>query len=128
MSLSRFESRFIRLQDDYPTGMTAPAVLQRALAMLADLAADTLETDAGRARAMLEQASIRIESLFQDWADVAEALAGWRRGVTYFPAEDGRDVRSQAIREAERMMRRLAEDFSTGKDDGDTYRSSSMSQ
>ena len=128
MSLSRFESRFVRLQEDYPTGMTAPAVLRRALAMLADLAANTLETDAVRARSMLEQASIRIETLFQDWTDVAERLAGWRRDVIFAPAEDGRGVRSHAIREAERMMRALAEEIPTAAVGEDAYLSSFMSQ
>ena len=127
MSLSRFESRFVRLQDDYPTGITAPAVLRRALAMLADLAADTLETDAERARSMLTRAGNRIETLFQDWPDIAGPLADWRRAVTLFPADDGQHLRCHAIREAERMMQ-TAEAAPARADGDESYRSSSMSQ
>ena len=127
MSLSRFESRLVRLQDDYPTGITAPAVMRRAIAMLADLAADTLETDAEKARGLLVHAALRIETLFQDWPDIATPLADWRRDVTLYPADDGQEVRCRAIREAERMMRSSNEapGLAAGKD---AYRSSSMSQ
>ena len=127
MSLSRFESRFVRLQDGQQTGITAPATLTRALAMLADLAADTLETDAETARSMLTQACKRIETLFQDWPDIAAPLADWRRTVTLFPADDGQHLRCHAIREAERMMR-PAEATPIWSDDDEPYRSSSMSQ
>ena len=128
MSLSRFESRFVRLEQDYPTGMTATAVLQRALAMLADLAADTLETDAERARTLLSGAALRIETLFRDWPDVAEPLTDWRRDITFFPADEGRALRCRAIREAERRIRSIVEEAPASMDDGKAYRSSSMSQ
>jgi len=128
MSLSRFESRFVQLREDDPTGSTAPAILQRAMAMLADLAADTPEEDAERARAMLTQAALRMETAFRDWPDITEPLAGWRRDVTLCPADDGRALRCHAIRAAERLLRSAVE---TAAEEGlgdDAYRSSSMSQ
>ncbi len=127
MSLSRFESRFVRLRENEPTGMTAPAVLRHSLAMLADLAADTPETDAERARGMLTRAAVRIESLFLDWPDIAKPLAGWRRDLVFYPADNGQQLRCHAIREAERLMKSAEETFNeTGGEDA--YRSSSMSQ
>ncbi|RVU36644.1 hypothetical protein EOI86_15820 [Hwanghaeella grinnelliae] len=128
MSLSRFESRFVRLQNDYPTGMTATAVLRRALAMLADLAADTLETDAEQARGLLTGAARRIETLFADWPDIAGPLVDWRRMISLFPADDGKALRCHAIREAERMMRSASEGDPAESGGEDAYRSSSMSQ
>ena len=128
MSLSRFESRFVRLRNDYPAGMTATAVLKRALAMLADLAADTLETDAESARALLTGAGRRIETLFSDWPDIAGPLADWRRMIALFPADDGKALRCHAIREAERMMRLASEGDLVKTGGEDAYRSSSMSQ
>lgn len=128
MSLSRFESRFVRLQNDYPTGMTATAVLQRALAMLADLAADTPEIDAENARGLLTGAGRRIETLFTDWPDIAGPLADWRRMISLFPADDGKALRCHAIREAERMIRLASEGDPVQTGGEDAYRSSSMSQ
>ncbi|WP_425407522.1 hypothetical protein [Hwanghaeella sp.] len=128
MSLSRFESRFVRLEQDYPTGMTAPAVLQRALAMLADLAADTLETDAERARILMTGAALRIETLFRDWPDVVAPLTEWRRDITLFPADDGMALRCRAIRQAESRIRSIVEEAPPPTGDELPYRSSSMSQ
>lgn len=128
MSLSRFESRFVRLREDYPTGISPTAVLQRSLAMLADLAADTLETDAERARTFLTGSAQRIETLFQDWPDVADPLADWRRMISLCPAEDGKALRCHAIREAERMLRAASEKEPARNAGADAYRSSSMSQ
>lgn len=128
MSLSRFESRFIHLRDDNPADLTVSAALQRAMAMLADLAADTPEEDVERARSMLTQASIRIETAFQHRPDIAGPIAGWRRDVSLCPADDGRTLRCHAIRAAERLLRAAGDGATDTPQEVDAYRSSSMSQ
>lgn len=134
MSLSQFEGRLAGLRNDIPTGPGPRAVLQRAhalqnaLAMLADLAADTLEPDAESARVMLVQAGRRIEAIYRDSPDIADPLAGWRRDVSLHPAADGRELRCHAIRTAERRLRAAMEDIDPDQEALEDYRSSSMSQ
>ncbi len=109
MSLSRFEARFIRLEQDRSVE-TSPAILLRnAMAMLADLAADTPEPEANMARGMLTASAARLETLFGTLNEVTGPLASWRRSVTLYPADDGRQLRCYAIHEAERVIRALSE-------------------
>ncbi len=121
-----FQDRFLFLAN-HQHDLTDFQVIQLCLAALADLAADLPEPSVDQARQVLIAAAERVEALLQDRIDVYDVISHWKRQIIFTTEDTSRQLRTRAIKDAERVLRSLGEDHD-GSHDTRLYFSSTVSQ